>query len=53
MAVDMVAQREQRAHQRRVEASLGRQEERYYVERIHVRSGASRAREERLAAIAG
>lgn len=34
MAVDMVAQREQRAHQRRVEASLGRQEERYYVERI-------------------
>lgn len=34
MAIDMVAQREQRAHQRRVEASLGRQEQRYYVERI-------------------
>lgn len=34
LAVDMVAQREQRAHQRRVEASLDRQEERYYVERI-------------------
>ena len=34
LAVDMVAEREQRAHQRRVEASLGRQEERYYVERI-------------------
>jgi hypothetical protein len=34
LAVDMLAQREQRAHQRRVEASLGRQEERYYVERI-------------------
>lgn len=34
MAVDMVAQREQRAHQRRVEASLGRQEERHYIERI-------------------
>lgn len=34
MAVDMVAQREQRAHQRRVEAILGRQEERYYIERI-------------------
>jgi len=34
LAVDMVAQREQRAHQRRVEASLGRQEQRYYVERI-------------------
>lgn len=34
MAVDMVAQREQRAHQRQVEAILGRQEERYYIERI-------------------
>lgn len=34
LAVDMVAQREQRAHQRRVEGMLGRQEERYYVERI-------------------
>ena len=34
MAVDMVAQREQRAHQRRVEAVLGRQEERHYIERI-------------------
>ena len=34
MAVDMVAQREQLAHQRRVEAILGRHEERYYIERI-------------------
>ena len=34
LVVDMVAQREQRAHQRRVEALLGRQEERYYIERI-------------------
>ncbi|MFI8421081.1 hypothetical protein [Streptomyces sp. NPDC085479] len=34
LAMDMVAQREQRAHQRRVEAALGRQEERHYVERI-------------------
>ena len=34
MAVDMVAQREQVAHQRRVEAILGRQEERHYLERI-------------------
>ncbi len=34
MAVDMVSQREQRAHQRRVEAILGRQEERHYIERI-------------------
>lgn len=34
LAVDMVAQREQRAHQRRVEALLGRQEERHYIERI-------------------
>ncbi|MFG2821545.1 hypothetical protein ACGFX4_19205 [Kitasatospora sp. NPDC048365] len=34
LAVDMVAQREQRAHQRRVEAILSRQEERAYVERI-------------------
>jgi len=34
MAVDMVAQREQRAHQRQVAAILGRQEERYYIERI-------------------
>lgn len=33
-AVDMVAQRELRAHQRRVESILGRQEERYYLERI-------------------
>jgi hypothetical protein len=33
-AVDMVAQREQRANQRRVEAILGRQEERHYIERI-------------------
>jgi hypothetical protein len=32
-AVDMVAQREQRAYQRRVEAILGRQEERHYIER--------------------
>ncbi|MFJ3099119.1 hypothetical protein [Streptomyces hydrogenans] len=34
LAMDMVAQREQRAHQRRVEAALGRQEERHYTERI-------------------
>ena len=34
LAVDMVSQREQRAHQRRVEAILGRQEERHYIERI-------------------
>ncbi|MEV5318172.1 hypothetical protein AB0K92_11025 [Streptomyces sp. NPDC052687] len=39
LAMDMMAQREQRAHQRRVEAVLGRQEERHYVERIaHQRS---------------
>ncbi|WP_406193218.1 hypothetical protein OH807_02355 [Kitasatospora sp. NBC_01560] len=34
LAVDMLAQREQRAHQRRVVAVLSRQEERAYVERI-------------------
>lgn len=34
LAVDMVSQREQHAHQRRVEAILGRQEERHYIERI-------------------
>lgn len=34
MAIDMAAQREQRSYQRRVEASLGRQEERYHVDRI-------------------
>jgi hypothetical protein len=34
MAVDMVSQRQQLAHQRRVEATLGRQEERHYIERI-------------------
>ena len=34
LAVDMVSQREQLAHQRRVEAILGRQEERHYIERI-------------------
>ena len=34
MVVDMVAQRELRAHQRRVETILGRQEERHYIERI-------------------
>lgn len=34
MVVDMVAQGELRAHQRKVEALLGRQEERHYVERI-------------------
>ena len=39
LAVDMVSQREQLAHQRRVEAILGRQEERHYIERItHQRS---------------
>src|SRR3954471_197670 len=34
MAVDMIAQREQLAHQRRVETMLGRHEERYYIDRI-------------------
>jgi hypothetical protein len=34
MALEMLAQREQRAHQRKVEAILGRMEERYYTERI-------------------
>lgn len=34
MAMDMLAQREQRAHQRRVETILGRQEKRYQNERI-------------------
>jgi hypothetical protein len=34
MAVDMVSQRQQLAHQRRVEAILGRQEERHYIERL-------------------
>lgn len=34
LVVDMVSQREQLAHQRRVEAILGRQEERHYIERI-------------------
>lgn len=34
LAVDMVSQREQLAHQRRVEAILARQEERHYTERI-------------------
>lgn len=34
MAVDMVSQREQLAHQRRVETILGRQEERHYNQRI-------------------
>lgn len=34
MTVDMIAQRELRAHQQRVETILGRQEERHYVERI-------------------
>ncbi|MCL3836892.1 erythromycin esterase family protein [Aeromicrobium duanguangcaii] len=33
MAVDMAAQREVRAHQRRVEDILGRQEERHYIQR--------------------
>jgi hypothetical protein len=33
-AVDMVSQRQQLAHQRRVEAILGRQEERHYIERL-------------------
>jgi hypothetical protein len=33
-AADVAAQRELRAHQRRVETILGRQEERHYVERI-------------------
>lgn len=34
LAVDMASQRQQHAHQRRVEAILGRQEERHYNERI-------------------
>lgn len=34
MALDMLAQREQRAHQRKVEAILDRMEERAYIERI-------------------
>ena len=34
MVVDMVARAELRAHQQRVESILGRQEERYYIERI-------------------
>ncbi|MGW1774794.1 hypothetical protein [Streptomyces sp. NPDC002104] len=34
MAMDMFAQREQRAHQRRVEGLLERQEERHYEDRI-------------------
>jgi hypothetical protein len=34
MVVDMVAQREQREHQRKIESILGRQEERYYSGRI-------------------
>ncbi|WP_108933334.1 hypothetical protein [Streptomyces ardesiacus] len=34
LAVDMVAQREQRVFQRRVDAFLGRQDERHYIERI-------------------
>lgn len=34
LAIDMVSQRQQLAHQRRVEAILGRQEERHYAERI-------------------
>lgn len=34
MAIDMVAQRELRAHQRQVEKLLVRQEERHYIERI-------------------
>lgn len=34
MAVDMLAQREMRAHQRRVESLLDKQEERHYLERI-------------------
>ncbi|MEW1939494.1 hypothetical protein AB0299_00290 [Pseudarthrobacter sp. NPDC080037] len=34
MAMDMLAQREQRAHQRRVETILGRQEKRYVDSRI-------------------
>jgi hypothetical protein len=34
LILDMAAQREIRAHQRRVEGLLGRQEERYYIERV-------------------
>lgn len=36
MALDMLAQREQRVHQRRVETILGRQEKRYVLTRIAV-----------------
>ena len=46
MAMDMLTQREQRAHQRRVETILGRQEKRYEVERI----AAQRTTDERLSA---
>ena len=46
MAMDMLAQREQRAHQRQVETILGRQEKRYVVERI----AAQRTTDERLSA---
>jgi hypothetical protein len=34
VAIDMVSQRQQLAHQRQVESILGRQEERHYIERI-------------------
>lgn len=34
MALDMLAQRQQQAHQRRVEEILGRMEERYYFDRL-------------------
>ncbi|MFD4371828.1 hypothetical protein [Streptomyces sp. NPDC058486] len=43
LAMDMVAQREQRASQRRVEALLGRQEERHHVERIAAQRSADAA----------
>jgi hypothetical protein len=46
MAMDMLAQREQRAHQRRVETILGRQEKRYEDARI----AAQRTTDERLSA---
>jgi len=46
MVMDMLAQREQRAHQRQVETILGRQEKRYVVERI----AAQRTTDERLSA---
>ncbi|MFJ6157283.1 hypothetical protein ACIQF8_03240 [Pseudarthrobacter sp. NPDC092184] len=46
MAIDMLAQREQRVHQRRVETILGRQEKRY----VDTRIAAQRTTDKRLSA---